>query len=185
MIYGLLDYELIQAYDVDIEDFLSFCKKIDAKIVQYRDKNSSFEEVKQRLLYIRGIWQKKLIINDYVELAGFCDGVHVGQEDLAEFGSVEKIRKIIGKNKILGLSTHNKEEILQANKMDLDYIGLGAYRQTTTKKVSFVGGKELEELAKLSIHPVAMIGGVRLGDEIKNISYKVIGSDICKSISTQ
>ena len=87
-------------------------------------------------------------------------------------------------NKILGLSTHNKEEILKANKMDLDYIGLGAYRPTTTKNVSSIGGEELLKIAKLSIHPVAIIGGVRLDDEL-DVKYKVIGSDICKLISTQ
>ena len=93
------------------------------------------------------------------------------------------VRSLIG-NKILGLSTHNKEEILKANKMDLDYIGLGAYRPTTTKDVSSIGGEELLKIAKLSIHPVAIIGGVRLDDEL-DVKYKVIGSDICKLISTQ
>ena len=78
----------------------------------------------------------------------------------------------------------NKEEILKANKMDLDYIGLGAYRSTTTKDVSSIGGEELLKIAKLSIHPVAIIGGVRLDDEL-DVKYKVIGSDICKLISTQ
>jgi thiamine-phosphate pyrophosphorylase len=69
--------------------------------------------------------------------------------------------------------------------LDIDYIGLGAYRPTNTKNVTSIGGETLLEIAKLSTHPVAIIGGVRLDDNIPNIKYKVIGSDICKLTSIQ
>ncbi len=65
--------------------------------------------------------------------------------------------------------------------MDLDYIGLGAYRGTTTKSNVNILGEKALELAKLSKHPVGLIGGVKLedsfGDEIK---YRVVGSDLYK-----
>jgi thiamine-phosphate pyrophosphorylase len=179
MIYALMDYDLLQQYDISFDRYINKCKELNAKIIQYRDKNSSINDVKNRLLKVRELWDKTLIINDYLELVEFCDGLHIGQEDLKKY-KIEK--KDI--NKILGLSTHNKEEILEANKMDLDYIGLGAYRPTTTKNVSSIGGEKLLELAKLSIHPVAIIGGVKLSDNLPT-KYKVIGSDICKLISTQ
>jgi thiamine-phosphate pyrophosphorylase len=184
MIYGLMDFELLQKYALSFENYIDRCKELDVAIIQYRDKISSFEEVKKNLLQIRKLWDKTLIINDYIDLVEFVDGVHIGQEDLKKYGSIANIRDKIAR-KLLGLSTHNKDEILKANQLDIDYIGLGAYRETTTKDVLSIGGKKLENLAKLSIHPVAMIGGVKLDDEIKNISYKVIGSDICKSISIQ
>jgi thiamine-phosphate pyrophosphorylase len=180
MIYALCDYDLLQKYNITFKKYVEKCKELDVKIIQYRDKNSSLDDVKERLLEIRKLWNGILIINDYIELVEFCDGLHIGQEDLKKY---KDVRSLIG-NKILGLSTHNKEEILKANKMDLDYIGLGAYRPTTTKDVSSIGGEELLKIAKLSIHPVAIIGGVRLDDEL-DVKYKVIGSDICKLISTQ
>ena len=180
MIYALCDYDLLQKYNITFKKYVEKCKELDVKIIQYRDKNSSLDDVKERLLEIRKLWNGVLIINDYIELVECCDGLHIGQEDLKKY---KNVRSLIG-NKILGLSTHNKEEILKANKMDLDYIGLGAYRPTTTKDVSSIGGEELLKIAKLSIHPVAIIGGVRLDDEL-DVKYKVIGSDICKLISTQ
>jgi len=183
MIYALLDYDLLQKYNISIPKFIDKCYKLDVKIIQYRDKNSKLEDIQKRLLEIRELWDKTLIINDYIELAEFCDGVHIGQEDLEKYKSIENIRKIIN-NKILGLSTHNKEEVLKANELNIDYIGLGSYRVTSTKDVTSIKGDELLEIAKLSTHPVAIIGGVKLSDKI-DTKYKVIGSDICKLISTQ
>jgi thiamine-phosphate pyrophosphorylase len=84
---------------------------------------------------------------------------------------------------IVGLSTHNKEEILEANKLPLDYIGLGAYRKTFTKDTNNILGEKIIELIKYSFHPVAVIGGVKIYDKIPAI--KVIGSDICKLTSIQ
>jgi len=81
--------------------------------------------------------------------------------------------------KLLGLSTHNLSEIEEANRLDLDYIGLGAYRLTKTKSEANVGGEALLEAAKYSRHPVGIIGGVQIDDEFeKPILYKVIGSDL-------
>jgi len=92
--------------------------------------------------------------------------------------AVNLIRYKIGK-KLLGLSTHNKEEILEANALDLDYIGLGAYRATQTKSEANVGGEALLDAASYSKHPVGMIGGVRVDDVFYNpIVYKVIGSGL-------
>ena len=182
MIYALCDFDLLQKYNLSCEDFINRCYELDVEIVQYRDKNFDLDKIKERLLLVRRLWDKTLIVNDYIELAEYCNGVHIGQGDLKKYGTIDSIRDIIG-DKILGLSTHNKEEVLKANQMDLDYIGLGAYRQTSTKDVSSVGGKKLLEIAKLSTHPVAIIGGVKLSDEL-DVDYKVIGSDICKSIST-
>jgi thiamine-phosphate pyrophosphorylase len=184
MIYALLDFDLIQNYDVTIEKFIDKCYKLDVKIIQYRDKNSNLKDIENRLKKIRRLWDKTLIINDYIELIEFSDGLHIGQEDLEKYQSIENIREKIG-NKILGLSTHNKKEVLIANNLDIDYIGLGAYRPTNTKDVKSIGGKKLLEIAKLSNKDVAIIGGVRLDDNLENIKYKVIGSDLCKLISTQ
>ena len=208
-IYALLDFDTLQKYDISIKDFCLTAKGLKAKILQYRDKNSSLEEKKQRLLEIKKHWKKPLIINDTLELLPFADGIHIGQEDLqnlcktynlSEFEIIYALRN--GKWKIengnfqflhsplstlhskfiVGLSTHNKEEILKANKLPLNYIGLGAYRPTSTKETPNILGKKIIELIKYSYHPVAVIGGVKIYDKIPS-KFKVVGSDICRLTS--
>jgi len=114
--------------------------------------------------------------------------LHLGQEDLSSINldkkeAIKVIRDRV-KDKILGLSTHNLEEIKEANTLNLDYIGLGAYRDTSTKKGAKVYGEELLEVAKNSKHKVALIGGVELKDDFTSypqIAYKVIGSDLIRA----
>ena len=141
------------------------------------------EEKKADLLTIRKHYDGKLIINDSIDLIAFADGLHIGQEDIRKYSddlseSVKHIRQKIGR-KLLGLSTHDKDEILEANDLDLDYIGLGAYRATNTKSEANVGGKSLIEAASYSKHPVGLIGGIRIDDVFEEpIIYKVIGSGL-------
>jgi hypothetical protein len=90
--------------------------------------------------------------------------------NLSKEKTIQFIKKT-NKNKIVGLSTHNETEILEANGFSLDYIGLGAYRDTSTKDVSNVLGKRCSYLAKISRHPVGLIGGVKLEDRVANISF--------------
>lgn len=152
-------------------------------ILQYRNKFGTLEEKKADLLIIREHYNGILIVNDTISLIEYADGVHLGQEDIRGYSdnldiAVKQIRQYIGK-KILGLSTHNKEEVLEANTLDLDYIGLGAYRATQTKSEATIGGETLIEVAKYSRHPVGIIGGVVLEDEFDEpIRYKVIGSGL-------
>ena len=118
----------------------------------------------------------------------FADGLHFGQEDLDSLTAIYKLPKdkliqFIRKkypNKILGLSTHNEVEILEANNLNLDYIGLGAYKNTNTKDVSNILGEKISYLAKISQHPVGAIGGVSVDDEIPYITYNVVGSGLLR-----
>ena len=215
-LYVLLDFDTLQKHNISIKEFCKTAKGLKAKILQYRDKNSNLEEKKQRLLEIKRYWKKTLIVNDTLELLPLADGIHIGQEDLAnlckkynlsEFEIIEALHngkwKIENEKfkftiqypklktwnlkletKIVGLSTHNKKEILKANKLPLNYIGLGAYRPTTTKETSNILGEKITELIKYSHHPVAVIGGVKIYDKIP-AKFKVVGSDICKLMSIQ
>ncbi len=152
-------------------------------ILQYRNKQGTIREKRDDLIAIRQYYQGTLIVNDTIALIDYADGIHLGQEDLQRIDpdphrAVTKVRQTIGR-KLLGLSTHNREEILQANQLDLDYIGLGAYRPTQTKQEAAVGGQALLEIAKLSKHPVGIIGGVRIEDHFDPpVCYKVIGSGL-------
>ncbi len=182
-LYALCDALSLQKHDKTLQEFVDLALEHKAEIIQYRNKDGDSQVVKSELLLLRKIWPKYLIINDYVEYAPFCDGVHLGQEDLLRYGdspevAVKNIRGLIKKDKILGISTHNKEEILQANTLDLNYIGLGAFRPTSTKNVDSILGKKLDTLASLSKFPVGAIGGVQLSDTFENVTYLVIGSDL-------
>ncbi|WP_234697098.1 thiamine phosphate synthase [Nitrosophilus alvini] len=184
-IYALCDYELLKKTEIGFEEFVKIAKDVGAQIIQYRDKTSSLKEKKTNLLKIRHLWNGILIVNDHVELAAYADGLHLGQDDMAAIDrdfskAVQKIRKEIGEEKILGLSTHNEEEVLAANRLSIDYIGLGAYRSTDTKEVTNILGDKLPEIAALSAHPVAAIGGVKIDDKIENVEYMAVGSDLIR-----
>lgn len=183
MIYALIDKETLDKKSVFLIDLLGVINNLQAPILQYRNKIGSLADIKSDLLYIRSHYQGKIIVNDHIELIEYADGLHVGQEDLFTFNdnpqfSIEKIRNQIGR-KLLGLSTHNIDEILAANELDVDYIGLGAYRTTGTKADAQVYGDKLLDIAKHSKHPVALIGGVRIDDVFdESITYKVVGSGL-------
>ena len=217
-IYALLDRDTLLKYGISIKDFVKTAKGLKAKILQYRDKNSPLEEKKARLFEIKKYWKKTLIINDTLELLPYCDGIHIGQEDLQELCKIHNLSayeiiyalkngewrmengefkillnklnrptsqfSILNSQFIVGLSTHNKEEIIESNKLPLTYIGLGAYRPTSTKNTDNIIGEKIKELIKFSIHPVAVIGGVKIYDKIPS-KFKVIGSDICKLTSSR
>ena len=187
-IYALCDFELLQSHNLTLVEYLRKINKLNLVYVQYRDKINPIDVQIRNLKVLMENIDAPVIVNDKLELLEVADGLHFGQEDLDEISSkfkqsrqttIELIRRKFP-NKILGLSTHNESEILEANKLDLDYIGLGAYRNTTTKDVSNVLGSKASEFALQSKHPVALIGGVTQEDCVENISYLVIGSGLLK-----
>jgi len=189
-IYALLDKESLLSFNVSLLDYLDHIKQYDIPLLQYRNKSGTPKVMQDDLALIREHFDGTLIVNNTVTLVSYADGLHIGQEDLKAYSSdphvaVRKIRETIG-NKMFGLSTHNKEEILESNDLDIDYIGLGAYRPTATKSDASVGGEKLIDLASLSSHPVAIIGGVRMNDRFPHkIKYKVIGSDLIRRLNRQ
>ncbi len=186
-IYALCDQALLDRFAIELEQFLEIADRFNVEIIQYRNKKGSFEEIKEALKYLREHFDGILLVNDLFGLATLCDGVHLGQEDLIDimknFGlnskadTISLVRKI-SRAKIVGLTTHNIAEVTEANGLDLDYIGLGAYRDTQTKDVSYVLGNELSEIAKISRHRVVAIGGIRVFEPIENVWKRAIGSDL-------
>lgn len=179
-LYILCDFELLVKKELTLLDFIKKAKSSNIKLIQYRDKINSNETQIENLKLLKKHLSIPIIINDKIDLISYVDGLHVGQEDLEKVHSDKKIavkliRKKIG-DKLLGLSTHNEIEILEANELDLDMIGLGAYKTTSTKDVDTVLGDKLPYLAKISLHPVCAIGGVKLDDKIQNVSFNVVGS---------
>jgi thiamine-phosphate pyrophosphorylase len=185
-LYALCDQSLLDSKEISLKEFLITAKEHNAEIIQYRNKDTDISFIKQQLIFIRKNYDGFLIVNDSYELIDFCDGVHVGQEDLKAIDAdvikaVKILRNVITKEKLLGISTHNEEEVMKANEMDLNYIGLGAFRETKTKKdISGVLGASLDMIASKSKHLVAAIGGVKLDDKFNNVTYHVVGSGLVK-----
>jgi len=182
-LYALCDADTLAERGLDLAFFVERSNAFGAQILQYRNKNGSLDAVKSDLMTLRRLWQRTLIINDHYELAANCDGVHIGQEDLYAIDpdpvkAVMMLKSAIGEEKIIGLSTHNEEEIAIANTLDLGYVGLGAYRPTATKSEAKVLGSRLDAIAALSRHPVAAIGGVRPDDAFEHVAYRVVGSGL-------
>ena len=131
-------------------------------LLQLRDKTSSRQEVLKfacKLAKHLVLTKTLFIINDYADVASACgaDGVHLGQGDI----SLKQARKILGKDKLIGISCHNLSQALKAQKAGADYLGIGPVFATVTKP----GGRGigLEKAAALEAKikiPYFVIGGI-------------------------
>ena len=131
-------------------------------MVQLREKNCSSKEFYETALRIKKItdtYGLPLLINDRVDiaLAVDADGVHVGQSDLP----VSVARKILGKDKIIGVSARNVAQAQEPEQNGADYLGHGAMYATGTKKDAKVTSREellkIREAVKI---PIVVIGGI-------------------------
>lgn len=141
-------------------------------VVQVREKTAGTLEFYNLALKVKEITEKydvPLIINDRVDvaLAVDADGVHVGQSDMP----CDITRKLIGENKILGVSAATIEEAKKAENEGADYIGTGAVFPTATKDdAESVTKKDLSDIANSINIPVVAIGGITIdnADELKD-----------------
>ena len=101
-----------------------------------------------------------LIINDRIDvaLAVDADGVHIGQSDMP-YGID---RRLLGPDKIIGLSVETLDEVLEANKLDVDYVAVSPVYGTPTKTDTAppFGLEGLRRAVELSVHPIVAIGGM-------------------------
>ncbi len=133
-----------------------------ASVIQLRDKKTSDKEliqVARELLTLTRSRKIPLIINDRIEVAKIsgADGVHLGQED----GPLEKARVLLGKDAIIGRSTHSPEQALLAVQEGFDYIGVGPVFKTPAKPTVAPVGLEFVRFAVNNIAiPFVAIGGI-------------------------
>jgi thiamine-phosphate pyrophosphorylase len=141
-----------------------------ADVIQIRDKHADDRTLYARCLLaanmFRGLGSRdgdrqrcQLIINDRADIAAAvgADGVHVGQEELP----IEAVRKIIGEDKIVGLSTHSLEQATEAIELGADYIGCGPTFPSLTKPFeTYVGTGLAEQASRKFAIPVFAIGGI-------------------------
>lgn len=135
------------------------------RLVQYRDKDlpdSGFEREARAALELCRRYGATLLLNDRVHIAmGIgADGVHLGQEDMPP----AEARRLLGPKAVIGLSTHDRKEVLAAQDQPVDYINLGPMFATATKdhaRYGTLGPDTVLELARLSRHPFTTMGGIK------------------------
>ena len=131
--------------------------------LQLREKHLSKEEFIKEAREMKELskeYKVPFVINDNIEvaLAVDADGVHIGQNDM----SVEEARKLLGEDKIIGVSAHNVEEAIKAQKGGADYLGVGAVCATSTKKdANVVSKEEIKKICHTVEIPVVAIGGIK------------------------
>lgn len=132
-------------------------------LLQYRNKqNEAHVPHDAKVMKIGATSALRLIMNDYPDLAvsaGF-DGVHVGQTDI----SATEVRKIVGPEKIVGVSTHNRAQLQAADRLPVDYIAFGPVFATASKlnPDPIVGLDGVREARSLTSKPLVAIGGITL-----------------------
>ena len=132
------------------------------KWIQYREKNKPRRDIYNEAALLRKLTTKfkaSFIVNDHADiaLAVNADGVHLGQEDLP----LKEARKILGKTKIIGISTHSLEQAIEAEAGGADYVGFGPVFHTKTKDAGKPKGIQmLKEVKKHVKIPVIAIGGI-------------------------
>jgi len=140
-------------------------------LIQIRDKFSAKSDILKFAIKLARLLSKTktlFIVNDYVDLAFLsgADGVHLGQEDLP----LKQARKVLGKNKIIGISCHNLRQALTAQKEGADYIGIGPIYETATKPGHrSIGLNPLRQLKDKIKIPYFAIGNIHEGN-IKEIA---------------
>jgi len=177
-----IDYSIYLVTDRDLMSTETLEEAVEQAIiggctlVQLREKDCSSLDFYNTAVKVKQITDKynvPLLINDRLDIALAVDaaGVHVGQSDLP----VAVVRKIIGEDKIIGISAGTLEEALKGQKDGADYLGVGAMYATGTKKdANITSMEELKKIRESVSLPIVVIGGINK-ERIKD--FKGIGID--------
>jgi thiamine-phosphate pyrophosphorylase len=150
----------------DVKDAL----RAGCKIVQYREKNKSTKDLIDEAKKLKKICDGKAVflVDDRfdVALAVDADGIHIGQEDI----HFETARMLLGKDKVIGLTVHNLDEAIEAEKLGVDYIGLAPIFKTGTKEDARdpIGTEMIEIVRKNVSLPIVAVGGIKK-ENIKDV----------------
>lgn len=154
-------------------------------MVQLREKECStrdFIELATRLKMMLTEVNVPLIINDRLDvaLASGADGLHIGQSDMP----YPIARRLLGYDRIIGLSIENMDQARQANNLDVDYIGISPVFSTQTKHdiASPFGLKGIREIASFTKHRTVAIGGINTGNASEAVKAGANGIAVVSAI---
>jgi thiamine-phosphate pyrophosphorylase len=149
-------------------DRQALIRQIEASLIggvtclQLREKNLPFDEFLAEAIEVKRLCERydvPFIVNDNVEIAmrSNADGVHVGQSDI----SASEVRRLIGDDKILGVSAYTAAQSVLAERQGADYLGVGAVFATSTKPdANYVSRETLCEIRGAVKIPIVAIGGI-------------------------
>ena len=169
-LYLVTDSEILK--DRDFYKCIEDAIKSGVTMVQLREKNADGKEFLEKAIKLRKLTNKyntTFVINDRIDIAILvdADGVHIGQSDIDAVSA----RKLLGDNKIIGVSARNIEEAKIAKENGADYLGIGAMFSTSTKSdAKLVSFNTLEEIIKEVNLPFVLIGGITL-DNVKKLKH--------------
>lgn len=133
-------------------------------VLQYREKSASTRMMVEEAGALRELCRSfnvPFVVNDRLDvaIAADADGVHLGQDDMPPHIA----RRILGPDKIIGLTVHNETELEDAHKMDINYVSFAPVFPTSTKPdhQSPLGIEGVKRLASLSKFPCVAIGGIK------------------------
>ncbi|MBH0178888.1 MAG: thiamine phosphate synthase [Nitrospira sp.] len=151
--------------DRSLADMLKASAEAGARIFQYRNKSASMKEAYADASVLRKVASElgvTFIVNDRCDLALAvdADGVHLGQGDLP----YSYARTVMGKSKLIGLSTHTMDQVKEAETLKPDYIGFGPIFKPGSKQDHdpVVGIQGLCAVRSLTALPIFAIGGITL-----------------------
>ncbi|MFI5248207.1 MAG: thiamine phosphate synthase [Nitrospirales bacterium] len=162
-LYIILDPSICPARS--LVEVLTAAAEAGASLFQYRNKTASMKEAYVEALALRQAAAKAgvlFIVNDRCDLALAvnADGVHLGQGDLP----LNLARKVMGPDKLIGISTHNPDQVREATAGKPDYLGFGPIFKPGSKQDHdpVVGLEGLRAIRPLTSLPVFAIGGIQL-----------------------
>ena len=158
-----------------------------ATFIQLREKNLDDESFFKEAVEIKDLCKRynvPFVINDNVDIALKidADGVHVGQDDM----EASKLRKLLGPDKIIGVSAHTVTEALKAKEAGADYLGVGAVFPTGSKDdVSVLPHETLRDICNAVDIPVIAIGGITKDNVIELEGSSIDGIAVISAIFAQ
>jgi thiamine-phosphate pyrophosphorylase len=182
-LYLITDRSFLNGRDLKkcIEDAI----KGGVTLIQIREKDAStreFFEVAKEVKEVTSKYNVPLLINDRIDIAIAidADGVHLGQSDMP----ISLARKILGKDKIIGISANTIKEALEAQNDGADYLGLGPVFFTGTKKDinEPIGVSGLREMTEAINIPSVAIGGINKENSESIMEAGVDGISVISAI---
>ncbi len=160
-LYAIVD----SSAHVSTQDLVAYAKELAAggcTLLQYRNKSGNARVMLEQARALKKHLgpSMQLVMNDRADLCLAADfsGVHVGQEDL----SPDFVRAIVGPNRWLGVSTHNPEQLTEADRTSADYLAIGPVFATSSKDRPdpVVGLEGVRRVRALTRKPLVAIGGI-------------------------
>lgn len=155
-----------------------------ATFLQIREKNLVYPEFVKLATEVKAVtdaYHIPYVVDDDVELAKEidADGVHIGQSDLA----LVEARRVLGPDKIIGVSAHSVAEAIEAERNGADYLGVGSVFTTSTKlDAEAVSKATLKEICEAVSIPVVAIGGIQKDNMLQLKGTKVDGVAVVSAI---